>query len=171
MNSGVISASSTLTKIKLPKALARKSAFAGAGDTRYASSTWLRSSPAQVWFSATTAANRNATHTSPPAIGRDSSAVGLKEKLKITTTNSAKNNIELMASFDRHSSRKSLLRVAAAMPGSMLIAPPRCRYGDERLRTSLEAAAAAALASDQRSALPASTRIRRRCLRATALGV
>src|SRR5437660_1358510 len=169
MNGGVISASSTLTKIKFPNALARKSAFAGAGETRYASSTWLLSSRAQVWFSATTAANRNATHTKPPAIRRDSSAVGLKEKLKITTTSSAKNSIELMASFDRHSSRKSLLRVAAAMPESMLIAPPRRRGGG--LGPATESAAAAVPASDQRSVPPASGRIRPQRPQATALGV
>src|SRR5207244_8720298 len=117
----------------------------------------LRRPPPQIWVTAPTAAKSNTPPTNPPANRPDSSAVGLKEKLKNTTTNSAKNSIELMASFDRHSSRKSLLRVAAAMPESMLIAPPRCRYGDGRLRTSFETAAAAVLASDQRSALPAST--------------
>jgi hypothetical protein len=34
--------------------------------------------------------------------------VGLKAKLKITTTNKEKNSMELMASLDRHSSRRSL---------------------------------------------------------------
>src|SRR5271165_1263306 len=100
------------TNRKLPSTLARKSAFGGAGETRYASSTWLRNSRAQVWFSATTAANRNATQINPPAISLDSSAVGLKAKLKMTTTSSEKNNMELMASLERHSMRRSFQRVA-----------------------------------------------------------
>src|SRR5215472_14871317 len=104
-----------VTNRKFPTALARKRAFGGAGDTRYASSTWLRSSRAQVWFSATTAAKRNATQISPPAISRDSSAVGLKAKLKITTTSSAKNSMELMASLERHSMRRSLRSVERVM--------------------------------------------------------
>src|SRR5581483_8232187 len=106
------SASSTQTKIKFPRALAMNNEFAGAGETRYASKTWLRSSRAQVWLSATTEANRNATQINPPAMRRDSSAIGSNEKLKTTTTNSEKNSMELMASFDRHSSRRSLIRVA-----------------------------------------------------------
>src|SRR6266852_9806421 len=136
MKSGVISISSTATKIKLPKALARKSEFAAAGETRYASKTWLRSSRAQVWLRATTAAKRNATHTSPPAIWRDSSALGSNEKLKTTTTSREKNNIELIASFDRHSRRRSLANVAAVTPDGtaddLLIAspPPAARACD-----------------------------------------
>src|ERR1700689_4706945 len=81
-----------------------------------ASSTWLRSSRAQVWLSATTAANRNATQTRPPAIWRDSSAVGSNEKLKTTTTSKEKKSMELMASFERHSRRRSLRSVARVMP-------------------------------------------------------
>src|SRR5664280_3003218 len=42
---------------------------------------------------------------------RDSSAVGLKAKLKITTTSSAKNSMELIASLERHSMRRSLSSV------------------------------------------------------------
>src|SRR5581483_2943801 len=99
MNSGAIRASSTQTKIKFPSALATNSEFAGAGETRYASSTWLRNSRAQVSFSATTEANRNATQINPPAIRRDSSAIGSNEKLKTTTTSSAKNSMELIASL------------------------------------------------------------------------
>src|SRR3974390_3376795 len=109
MNNGVISASNAATNRKLPSAFERKRELDGAGETRYASSTWLRSSRAQVWFRATTAAKRNATQIRPPAICRDSSAVGSKEKLKITTTSKAKNSMELMASFDRHSRRRSLI--------------------------------------------------------------
>src|SRR5499427_8228227 len=100
-----------VTNRKFPTALARKRAFGGAGDTRYASSTWLRSSRAQVWLSATTAAKRNATQISPPAMRRDSSALGSKAKLKITTTNNEKNSMELMASFERHSRRISFSSV------------------------------------------------------------
>src|SRR5436853_1805050 len=118
MNSGVISASSTLTKMKFPSALATNNELAGAGETRYASSTWFRNSRAHVWLSATTAAKRNATHTSPPAIWRDSSALGSKEKLKTTTTRREKNSMELIASFDRHSRRRSLARVAQVTPAT-----------------------------------------------------
>src|SRR5579863_2178177 len=110
--------------MKFPSTLARNNEFAGAGETRYASSTWLRNSRAQVWFRATTAANKNATQTSPPAMRLDSSAVGSKEKLKITTTSSAKNNIELMASFERHSRRRSFTSVARVTPTGALISPP-----------------------------------------------
>src|SRR5216683_4427349 len=115
MNRGVIRASSTITKIKLPKALARNKELAEAGDMRYASSTWLRSSRAQVWFRTTMAANRNATQTRPPAILRDSSAVGSKAKLKITTTSNEKNSMALIASLERHSRRMSFARVARVM--------------------------------------------------------
>src|SRR6266852_7444196 len=88
--------------------LPKNSASAGAGETRYASSTPLRSSRAQDWFSAMMVEKRNAVHTSPPAMRRDSSAVGLKAKLKITTTSSEKNSMELSTSRDRHSRRRSL---------------------------------------------------------------
>src|SRR5947209_3978681 len=54
---------------------------------------------------------RKAVHTSPPAMRRDSSAVGLKAKLKITTTSNAKNSMELIASLERHSRRRSLRKV------------------------------------------------------------
>src|SRR5580658_576071 len=124
MNSGVISACRTVTKMKFPITFARNNAFGEAGETRYASSTWLRISRDQVWFNATTAAKRNATHTRPPAIRRDSSAVGSKEKLKITTTSKEKNSIELMASFERHSKRRSLATVARVRPAMLLICSP-----------------------------------------------
>src|ERR1700756_4790714 len=124
MNSGVISASSTLTKMKFPSALATNNELAGAGETRYASSTWFRNSRAHVWLSATTAANRNATHTSPPAIWRDSSASGSNEKLKTTTTNNAKKSMELTASLDRHSSRTSFVSVAHVIPVGALMPSP-----------------------------------------------
>src|SRR5678816_2274387 len=117
-----MAASSTETKMKFPSALARNNEFGGAGDTRYASSTWLRISRAHVWFNATTAANKNATQISPPAILRDSSAFGSNEKLNTTTTSSEKNSMELIASFDRHSRRKSFFSVAAVTP--VLIGPP-----------------------------------------------
>src|SRR5260370_39380946 len=68
-------------------------------------------------------ANRNATHTSPPAILRDYSAVGSKEKLKITTTRSEKNSMAFMASFDRHSRRTSLVRVARVIPKKLIAKP------------------------------------------------
>src|SRR6202035_1034037 len=110
--------------MKFPSALARNSAFAGAGETRYASSTWLRNSRAQVWLSATTAANRNATHTKPPTMCRDSSASGSKENTKITTTSNEKNNMELSASFERHSSRMSLTSVAKVTAQSEFIGHP-----------------------------------------------
>src|SRR5262252_759086 len=115
MNNGVIRHSKIATNRKLPMALARKRELAGAGDTRYASITWLRNSRAHVWFNATTAANRNDTQISPPAICRDSSASGSNEKLNTTTTSNAKNNIELIASFERHSRRTSLASVARVM--------------------------------------------------------
>src|SRR5437660_2775626 len=70
------------------------------------------------------AANKNATHTSPPAILRDSSAVGSNEKLKITTTRSEKNSMAFMASFDRHSRRTSLVRVARVIPKKLIAKPP-----------------------------------------------
>src|SRR5271155_1460904 len=57
----------------------------------------------------------------PPAICRDSSAVGSKEKLNTTTTRREKNSMELMASFDRHSRRRSLSSVARVMPVGALI--------------------------------------------------
>src|SRR6185295_2937565 len=94
----------------------------------------LRSSRAQVWLSATTAAKRNATQTRPPAICRDSSALGSKEKLNTTTTSSEKNSMELMASFDRHSRRRSLANVAPVTPDGiadvLLIASPRAGARD-----------------------------------------
>src|SRR5438445_1861626 len=145
MNSGVISASSTLTKMKFPSALATNNELAGAGETRYASSTWFRNSRAHVWLSATTAANRNATHTSPPAISRDSSALGSNEKLKITTTSSEKNSIEFKASFERHSNRMSFTSVADSTAQNEVIAPVRARPWPY----------------DQQSAPPASTRTHR----------
>src|SRR5215469_12627818 len=103
MNSGVIRHSRIATNRKFPSALAINSELGGAGETRYASSTWFRISRAQVWLRATTAANRNATQTRPPAICRDSSAVGSKENANTTTTSSAKNSMELIASLERHS--------------------------------------------------------------------
>src|SRR6516225_3963895 len=116
MNSGVITPSRMATKMKLPSALARNREFDGAGETRYASSTWLRNSRAQVWFSATTEANRKATQTRPPAIALDSSALGSNEKLNTTTISSAKNSMELRASLERHSRRMSFLNVTKVMP-------------------------------------------------------
>src|SRR5256885_12471656 len=55
---------------------------------------------------------------------RDSSAVGSNEKLKITTTSSAKNSMELIASLERHSRRRSLLRVDLVRVASALMASP-----------------------------------------------
>ncbi len=52
---------------------------------------------------------------------RDSSAVGLKAKLKITTTSSAKNSMELMASFERHSMRRSFTSVARVTPSVLMM--------------------------------------------------
>ena len=46
----------------------------------------------------------------PPAICREIAAVGSKARLKSTTTSSAKKSMPLMASFERHSRRKSLAR-------------------------------------------------------------
>src|SRR5260370_22271426 len=57
---------------------------------------------------------RNATQINPPARRRDSSAVGSKAKLKMTTTSSAKKSMELRTSRDRHSRRKSFPKLAAA---------------------------------------------------------
>src|SRR5205823_2290749 len=62
---------------------------------------------------ATTVENRNATQNRPPTRRRDSSAVGSKAKLKITTTSTAKNSMELKTSRERHSRRTSLLTCAA----------------------------------------------------------
>jgi hypothetical protein len=42
--------------------------------------------------------------------------LGSKEKLNTTTTSSEKNSMELMASFDRHSRRRSLANVAPVTP-------------------------------------------------------
>src|SRR5207249_12145418 len=123
MNRGVINASNTTTKTKFPSAFAINRELAGAGETRYASRTWLRNSRAQVWFKATTAANRNATQIRPPAIRRDSSAFGSKEKLNTTTTNNAKKSMELMASFERHSRRRSLASVARVTAKRLTVPP------------------------------------------------
>src|SRR5215469_18153113 len=60
-----------------------------------------------------TVEKRKAVHTSPPAKRRDSSAVGLKAKLKITTTRRAKNSMELRTSRERHSRRRSLATLTA----------------------------------------------------------
>src|ERR1700683_2222 len=113
-----------LTMMKLPSTLARNNAFAGAGETREASSTWLRSSRAQVWLSAATAANRNATQTRPPTMWRDSSARGSKEKTKITTTSREKNSMALSASLERHSNRMSLARVPSVIDQNDFMVPP-----------------------------------------------
>src|SRR5260370_2462455 len=132
MKRGVIRASSTITKIKLPKALARNKELAEAGDMRYASSTWLRSSRGQVWFRTTMAANRNATQTRPPAILRDSSAVGSKAKLKITTTSNEKNSMALIAAFDRPSRRRSFASVARMTARKLIVCPPAVwRFGQQ----------------------------------------
>src|SRR4051812_21229550 len=82
---------------------------------------------------------------SPPAMLRDSSAVGSKLKLKMTTTSRAKNSMLLIASLDRHSRRKSLARVERVTAsnegvlvltgvepeviGKVLIGEPRQRKG------------------------------------------
>src|SRR5262249_48029193 len=91
----------------------------------------------------------NATQTSPPEIRRDSSAVRLKEKLKITTTSRAKNNMELSASFERHSRRRSLCKVltrTSANPGE-----ERGRTTEpELIRTSRNLQRPAALSSFDR---------------------
>src|SRR5689334_16963387 len=50
---------------------------------------------------------RNAIQIKPPITGRESSRS--KEKLKTTTTTSAKNIMELKTSRDRHSSLRSLV--------------------------------------------------------------
>src|SRR5512146_69143 len=97
--------------MKFAADFARNIAFGGAGETRYASNTLFRSSRAHVWFSATTVANNSAVQINPPAIFRDSSAVGSNANANITTTSSAKNSIELIASFERHSSRRSFASV------------------------------------------------------------
>src|SRR5579864_5727639 len=57
--------------------------------------------------------NRKATQNKPPAMRRDSSTVGSKEKLKITTTRTAKNSMELKTSRERHSNRRSLAILTA----------------------------------------------------------
>src|SRR5580658_1608480 len=143
-----------LTMMKFPSTFARNNAVAGAGETRYASSTWLRSSRAQVWFRATTAANKNATQTRPPTMRRDSSASGSKEKTKITTTSREKNSMALSASLERHSRRISLASVTSVIdqnevmvppPGSNLLGPDREQDDD----------------CGPRSARPASRQIRR----------
>jgi hypothetical protein len=50
---------------------------------------------------------RKATQIRPPITGRESSRS--KEKLKTTTTTSAKNIMELKTSRERHSNRRSLV--------------------------------------------------------------
>src|SRR5258708_38513520 len=57
--------------------------------------------------------NKNATQKSPPVMRWASSRVGSKAKLKITTTRSAKNSMELNTSRERHSRRMSLARFAS----------------------------------------------------------
>src|SRR5262249_20285719 len=57
--------------------------------------------------------NRKAIQISPPAIRRDSSAVGSTVKLKMTTTSPAKNSMEFSTSRERHSRRRSLRTLLA----------------------------------------------------------
>src|SRR5260370_25041018 len=101
--------SSSNTSKKLPMHLPKNRASGGAGATRYASSTPLRSSRAQDWLSAMTVDKRNAVHTSPPAILRDSSTVGLQAKLKMTTTSSATKCYVLSTSRDHRYQSRTLL--------------------------------------------------------------
>ena len=77
---------------------------------RCASITWWRISRAQAWLSALTDANMVATQSTPPAICCANAPRGSKEMENSTTTSSAKNSMELMASFERHSMRRSLAR-------------------------------------------------------------
>ena len=79
------------------------------------SSTWLRSSRAQLWFRATMVENISATHAIPPLIWRESSISGSKANANTTTTSSAKNNIEFAASFERHSRRMSFRKCNATV--------------------------------------------------------
>src|SRR5947209_9729518 len=67
--------------------------------------------------------NRNATQNNPPTRRRDSSAVGSKAKLKITTTSTAKNSMELNTSRERHSRRMSLPTCAEVSRSSETLMP------------------------------------------------
>src|SRR5258708_35551838 len=121
--------------MKLLMTLPNNKASDAAGDTRYASSTPLRSSRAQDWFNATTVENKNATQNSPPARRRDSSDVGSNAKLKITTTSTAKNSMALNTSRDRHSRRRSLARLAAmSRSREFVMRPPALTKSARRVR-------------------------------------
>src|SRR5437588_8172460 len=93
--------------------------------------------------------NRNAIQNSPPARRRDSSAVGSKAKLKMTTTSNAKNNMELKTSRERHSKHRSLARLAAVsrakdVPAEGVLLEAALISAASRLRASLFARAARA---------------------------
>jgi hypothetical protein len=77
---------------------------------RCASSTWWRISRAQAWLSALTEANMVATQSTPPEICCENAPRGSKASENSTTTSSAKKSMELMASRERHSMRRSLTR-------------------------------------------------------------
>src|SRR5580692_3041781 len=99
-------------------------------------------------------ANKNATQIKPPAMWRDSSAKGSKEKEKITTTSREKNSMALSASLERHSSRMSLASVASVIDQNDFMVPPLAHRATEEDRVQDHSCG-------RRSAPPASIQIHR----------
>ena len=81
------------------------------GARRWASRTWLRVSRAQDWLSAVVAAKSRTIQRMPPAIWRETAAVGSNAMAKTTTTSSAKKSMPVRASRERHSRTRSLSEV------------------------------------------------------------
>ena len=86
---------------------------------RCASITWWRISRAHAWFSALTEANIVATHSTPPAICCENAPRGSNAIENSTTTSPEKNSMEMMASSERHSMRRSLTRWVQKLRGIM----------------------------------------------------
>src|SRR5580692_11085417 len=98
------------TKRKLAMTLARKRSEPEVGAMRWASRTWWRISRAQAWLRALMEAKSVATQMTPPEISWENAPRGEKASEKRTTTRSAKKSMELTASRERHSMRRSLTR-------------------------------------------------------------
>src|SRR5580658_5072712 len=98
------------TKRKLAITLARKRSEPGVGAMRWASRTWWRISRAQAWLRALMDAKSVATQMTPPEISWENAPRGEKAREKRTTTSSAKKSMELTASRERHSMRRSFMR-------------------------------------------------------------
>src|SRR5271165_869169 len=124
------------TKRKFAITLARKRSAPGVGAMRCASSTWWRISRAQAWFSALMEAKSVATQMTPPEISWENAPRGEKASENSTTTRSAKNSMELIASRERHSMRRSLTRcdhralVISRLPSRRRLHSPRSQKRD-----------------------------------------